>query len=99
MNHSNFQNGCKGFCPVATIMNNGAGGWIMVSMWLLSVLFRLLIIAGVVLIVRWLTGRDGQGKASPKESPPDTLDILKTRYAKGETGKAEFKRKKPDLEN
>lgn len=96
MNHSNFQNGCKDFRPVATIMNNGAGGWIMVSMWLLSVLFRILIIAGVVLIVRWLTGRDGQGKASPKESPPD---ILKTRYARGEIGKAEFKRKKPDLEN
>lgn len=65
-------------------------------MWLLSVLFRILIIAGVVLIVRWLTGRDGQGKASSAESPPD---ILKTRYAKGKIGKAKFEQKKHDLEN
>lgn len=91
--------GVRIFVRLRLLRIYGAGDWIMVSLWLLSVLFRILIIAGVVLIVRWLTGRDGQGKASPKESPPDTPDILNTRYARGEIGKAEFKRKKPDLEN
>ncbi|WP_407898622.1 SHOCT domain-containing protein [Ferrigenium sp. UT5] len=75
-------------------MNNGAGGWMMGGMGLLSVLFWILTIVGVVLIVRWLTARNGQGKVSPAESP---LDILKTRYAKGEIDKSEFDQKKRDL--
>ena len=76
------------------MMNNGAGGWMMGGMWLLPILFWILIIAGVVLIVRWLTARDGQGKASPAESP---LDILKTRYAKGEIDKETFETMKRDI--
>ncbi|GAB1234902.1 SHOCT domain-containing protein [Ferrigenium sp. UT5] len=76
------------------MMNNGAGGWMMGGMGLLSVLFWILTIVGVVLIVRWLTARNGQGKVSPAESP---LDILKTRYAKGEIDKSEFDQKKRDL--
>ncbi|GAB1233008.1 SHOCT domain-containing protein [Ferrigenium sp. UT4] len=76
------------------MMNNGAGGWMMGGMGLLSVLFWILTIVGVVLIVRWLTARNGQGKVSPAESP---LDILKMRYAKGEIDKSEFDQKKRDL--
>ena len=75
-------------------MNNGAGGWMIGGMWPLSVLFWILIIVGVVLIIRWLTARDGQGKASPAESP---LHILKTRYAKGEIDKATFETMKRDI--
>ncbi|OIO82205.1 MAG: hypothetical protein AUJ88_02645 [Gallionellaceae bacterium CG1_02_56_997] len=76
------------------MMNNGAGGWMMGGMWLSSILFWILIIAGVVLIVRWLTARDGQGKISPAESP---LDILKTRYAKSEIDKETFETMKRDI--
>ncbi len=78
-----------------TMMNNGAGGWMMGGMWLLSVLFWILIIAGVVLIVRWLTARDGQGEISPAESP---LDILKKRYAKGEIDRETFEKMKQDID-
>lgn len=67
----------------------------MGGMWLSSILFWILIIAGVVLIVRWLTARDEQGKASPAELP---LDILKTRYAKGEIDKKTFETMKQDIE-
>lgn len=66
----------------------------MGGMWPLSILFWILIIAGVVLIVRWLTVRDGQGKVSPADSP---LDILKTRYAKGEIDKGTFETMKRDI--
>jgi putative membrane protein len=77
------------------MMNNGAGGWMMGGMWLSSILFWILIIAGVVLIVRWLTAHGGQGKVLPAESP---LDILKTRYAKGEIDKETFETMKRDIE-
>jgi putative membrane protein len=55
-----------------------------------------LIIAGVVLVVRWLIeqGRRGGGAAPEAES---ALDILKKRYARGEIGKEEFEAKKRDL--
>lgn len=74
---------------------NGAGGWMMGGMGLLSILFWVLIIAGVVLIVRWLTARDGPGKVPPPESP---LVILKTRYAKGEIDRATYETMKRDIE-
>lgn len=77
------------------MMNNGHGGWMMGGMGLLSILFWILIIAGVVLIVRWLTERNGQGKTSPAESP---LDILKKRYAKGEIDRETFEKMKQDIE-
>lgn len=67
----------------------------MGGMGLLWILFWILIIAGVVLIVRWLTARDGQGKASPVESP---LDILKKRYAKGDIDRETFEKMKQDIE-
>jgi len=67
----------------------------MGGMWLLPILFWILIIVGVVLIVRWLTVRNGQGKTSTPASP---LDILKTRYAKGEIDKETFETMKRDIE-
>ncbi|MDE2309501.1 MAG: SHOCT domain-containing protein [Betaproteobacteria bacterium] len=76
------------------MMSNGAGGWMMGGMWPLSILFWILIIVGVVLIARWLMARGGQGKASPAESP---IDILKTRYAKGEIDKEAFETMKRDI--
>lgn len=77
------------------MMSNGAGGWMMGGMGLLSILFWVLIIAGVVLIVRWLTARDGPGTVPPAESP---LRILKTRYAKGEIDQATYATMKRDIE-
>ena len=66
----------------------------MSGMWLLSSFFWILIIAGVVLAVRWLTNRNGQGKTSLAESP---LNILKKRYAKGDIDKKIFEQMKQDL--
>lgn len=69
------------------MMNNGFGEWMMGSMGLLHILFWILIIAGVVMIVLWLSGR---GKES-------ALEILKQRYARGEIDKAAFERMKKDI--
>lgn len=77
------------------MMNNGYGTWMISGMGLLSIAFWIVIIAGVVLIVRWLTARDGQGKSSPPGSP---LDILKMRYAKGEIDKETYQSMKRDIE-
>lgn len=77
------------------MMNSMYGGWTMGGMWLLSIFFWILIVAGVVLIVRWLIERNGQGETSPPESP---LDILKKRYARGVIDRETFEKMKRDIE-
>jgi len=66
------------------MMNNGTGGW---GMMLMPLFFWLLVIAGIVLIAQWLSGRK-------KES---AVDILKQRYARGEIDKEAFERMKKDI--
>jgi putative membrane protein len=61
------------------------------GMLLMMVLFWALIIAGIVLALRWL---------SRLGTPPRSdaaLDILRQRYARGEIGREEFEAKKRDL--
>jgi len=62
-----------------------------VGMMLIMLLFWGLVIAGIVLGIRWLVG---QGRSS---RPDPALDILRQRYARGEIGKEEFEAKKREL--
>ncbi len=73
------------------MMNDGPGWW-MGGMWLLSILFWILVIAGTVLVIKWLMDR---GKDGENEAP---LDILKKRYARGEIDRETFERMKRDIE-
>lgn len=69
-------------------------GWGM-GMMVMMLVFWGLVIAGVVLLVRWLAGlgggREGGGRTDR------ALEILRERYARGEIDREEFESRKRDL--
>lgn len=73
-------------------MNGGPGDWWMGGMLILSILFWIVIIAGVLFMLKWLMRRDKQ--LSPSESP---IAILEKRYAEGEIDQETFERMKNDM--
>jgi putative membrane protein len=67
----------------------GMGPWIFVFM----LIFLLVVIAGVVVLVRYLSPH---ARSKPSDG---ALEVLKRRYARGEIQKAEFEEKRKDLES
>jgi putative membrane protein len=66
------------------------GAW-GIGMMLMMLLFWALVIAAIVLGIRWLMDQ-------PKVSQPDSaLEILRRLYARGEINREEFEQKKRDL--
>ena len=66
----------------------GAGGLVMMFM---MFVFWGLVIAGLVLGIRWLVRQGGGGQ------PDRALEILRERYARGEINKDEFEARRRDL--
>lgn len=66
----------------------GAGGVVMA---LTMLVFWALVIAGIVVAVRWLV-RQGEAPRSDR-----ALEILRERYARGDIDKQEFEARKRDL--
>jgi putative membrane protein len=62
--------------------------------WLVMLLFWVLIIAGVVILVRWFMDQGKLKRPTTEETP---LDILKKRYARGEIDKEQFETMKQEL--
>lgn len=73
----------------------GGGWWAMIFGPLFMILFLAVLIAVVVLLVRWLGG-PWQGSATPHHTSPGRtpLDILKERFARGEIDKDEFEERR-----
>ncbi len=67
------------------------GDWMMGG-WLYMLLFWAVIIAGIVLFIKWASGeRDSDSRRD------SALEILKRRYARGEISKEEFEEKKKQI--
>lgn len=67
----------------------GGGGW-----WgLLSFVFMALVIGGTALLVIW-----GVRQTGPQSGGNTPLDILKSRYARGEITREQFEQMRRDLE-
>ncbi len=65
-------------------------GWGMGFGWIFMAIFRVLVIAGIVYLVKLVAVRSGKKQDT-------ALDILKKRYAGGELTKEEFDRMRDDL--
>jgi len=72
------------------MMGFGFSGFTPFGM-IFMILWWVVIIAGIVALVKWLSGSSG----TVREKSP--LHILKERYAKGEIDKKEFEDRKKDL--
>ena len=66
----------------------GAGGLVMM---LMMVVFWGLVVAGLIIGLRWLVG---QGRPTSRD---EALEILRQRYARGEIDKQEFDTRRRDL--
>ena len=74
------------------MMNFGYNYWGWFG-WVFMLIWWVLIIALIVVIIRWLLFRSRENLGERRTA----LDILKERYAKGEIDKEEFEEKKKDL--
>lgn len=58
-------------------------------------LFWGLLVGGVFVLIRWLSGDRSRGPST--QQPESALDILAQRYARSEIDRAEFEQKRRDL--
>ena len=70
--------------------------WGLSGLWHLGIMLLILafwgvVIAGIVLGIRWLARQGRESKSDP------ALEILRQRYARGEINKEEFEARKRDL--
>jgi putative membrane protein len=72
-------------------MHQGLWGVWGIGMMLMMLVFWGVVIAGIIVAIRWLAGQTREPRLDR------ALDVLRERYARGEIGKDEFEAKKGDL--
>ena len=72
------------------MMRNGWGGGMVVG-WIFGILFLVLVVLAILALIRYL------GKPAKDVRESSALEVLKTRYARGEINKDEFEAKRKDL--
>ena len=80
-------------------MHHGPMGWGYGMPWfghIISLVFWIGLIVAIFFLIRWLFVST-RSKSTEITSGDSALEILKTRYAKGEIDKEEFEEKKKDL--
>ena len=80
-------------------MHHGPMDWGYGMSWfgnIVSLLFWIGLIVAIFFLIRWLFVST-RSKSTETTSDDSALEILKTRYAKGEINKEEFEEKKRDL--
>jgi putative membrane protein len=85
----------RNHCDWGWGMGPGMMGWGWLGL-LFIVIFWIIIVALIVLLIRWLISSAPTRTASPPQED-SALEILKKRYARGEIDKEEFEAKKKDL--
>jgi len=68
--------------------------WIWPFHFIIPILFWILVIAAIVMLVRYAMGREMRMPAD-RRSPG--LDVLEERYARGEISREEYHQKKQDI--
>ncbi|MBI2056056.1 MAG: SHOCT domain-containing protein [Candidatus Sungbacteria bacterium] len=80
--------------PMMYGLNNGTGWGFGFFGGIFMILWWVLVIAAVVMAVKWIIHQSGAGVSRSKSA----LDILKERYARGDIDKKEFEEKRKDLD-
>lgn len=78
------------------MMWGGGTGWFMGPIFML--LFLALIVAIVVLVIRWLGGTGGNAGGLLSQRGASARQILEERFARGEIDEEEFRQRKQALE-
>lgn len=71
------------------------GGGLGIAGMILSFIFTVLVIAGIIILIVWLIKRANSSGSGRTDG--NALEILKTRYARGEITKKEFESIKDDI--
>lgn len=76
------------------MMGNWGMGWFGM---IIMLLFWVLVIAGIVVLIRWLVHSTGSRNRSNVGTGSQAMDILKERFAKGEIGRDKFESMKKEI--